>query len=164
MKSITLLLIVLFFTTNTLSQSGKRKQVKVPEIVYVDKSSENPAFYHLTEDCDNCRKPWPMSYATALQSGLLLCSVCELSRGKIERRPQTKKERIYGVGDYSDVISGMSKSRVEELLGYGDTQSRSTVGDNNYEQVYYRLKSDFSGVIIIMYINGKVYSKQEITR
>jgi len=94
----------------------------------------------------------------------------EYQKHQAERKTQeVAKEKEYnrkhgwsGVGDYDDVRVGMTQLEVDQLLGSGRTQSRATIGEQEWEQVYYRQKSDYSYVIVVTFMDGKVYSKQEI--
>jgi len=149
---------ILFLSTIAVAQNEKEDNKQPPsDTVYVDIAVQT-SYYHLHKKCTLCLTPKPISLAQAKASGLTVCSSCK------EGSPAEWKQKgkNVGSGDYGDVEIGMRRQQVDEFLGYGETQSRSTMGYNLYETVYYRRAEDYSYVIVITFIDKKVYSKQEI--
>ena len=110
-----------------------------------------------------CLIPVPNLSVEARKAGILLCSKFETSYYP-DKKTIELMLKLYGSGRYEGVTEGMSKKTVEALPGYGDRKSQSTMNGSHWEMVYHRQQEDFSYVIIFTYLDGKVYSKQEITR
>jgi len=73
-----------------------------------------------------------------------------------------KKEPVAFPKGYEDVKVGMFIMDVVDILGIGEKKSESTVGKDIWETEYYVPKDDSSSVIIVTYLNKRVYSKQRI--